>query len=521
MKLFQLFEMGAAKLCDKCGKTMAANHYWYKGGWKCKSSNNEQKAGTTPPTAPVDPNAVVAPTSPTQSPAAVQPTQTAEQPPQPATAAAPVKMFQLEFIVDIIAEAMPILQKEIDKINKTAKKVGSQPVSIEVVDTILKDAKPKNRSILDVGKEPTIHPKQKFYTIKLHGDTPRIVGADGNTWEFVGVITPSQQGKALLKLTPQAGDTEGIRKLYSANPYYCDHCKKVRQRNETFIVHHGNDYKQVGRNCLKDFVGGADPNALLTFFAFFSDPAALQARLAAHTGGGGGGPGRYMEYFTPKEILIATLAVVDNRGTYVSSKSETGVSTASEVRDVLWGRTVGTDQTWSEKIHTRMEQPDIGKQADDIIAWFKSLPKTEVDANTFYQNIKVMVDENAVEGRQVGYIVGMYPAWRRANVPATPKGPTLVKEWPQAWGAGPKPITNEHAVVKFVRVVDGTYGSSQLILMMLDDGHGVSWRYSGQNKVQQGDDFNLTGQLEQDTYRTPATIKFVPDRKWLRSVAFA
>jgi hypothetical protein len=41
MKLEQLFEMGAAKLCDKCGKTMAANHYWYKGGWKCKKAKSD------------------------------------------------------------------------------------------------------------------------------------------------------------------------------------------------------------------------------------------------------------------------------------------------------------------------------------------------------------------------------------------------------------------------------------------------------------------------------------------------
>lgn len=27
-----LLEMGAPKVCDKCGKTMSANHYWYKGG---------------------------------------------------------------------------------------------------------------------------------------------------------------------------------------------------------------------------------------------------------------------------------------------------------------------------------------------------------------------------------------------------------------------------------------------------------------------------------------------------------
>lgn len=35
----QISEMAKpVKLCPKCGKSMAANHYWYKGGWKCKGS---------------------------------------------------------------------------------------------------------------------------------------------------------------------------------------------------------------------------------------------------------------------------------------------------------------------------------------------------------------------------------------------------------------------------------------------------------------------------------------------------
>lgn len=34
----KLMEMAAKKHCDKCGKTMAANHFWYKGGWRCKKS---------------------------------------------------------------------------------------------------------------------------------------------------------------------------------------------------------------------------------------------------------------------------------------------------------------------------------------------------------------------------------------------------------------------------------------------------------------------------------------------------
>lgn len=39
----KLFEMAAKKICEKCGKSMSGNHYWYKGGWKCSD-----KMGTKP-----------------------------------------------------------------------------------------------------------------------------------------------------------------------------------------------------------------------------------------------------------------------------------------------------------------------------------------------------------------------------------------------------------------------------------------------------------------------------------------
>lgn len=29
------------KICPDCGKSMAGNHYWYKGGWRCKKSNRK------------------------------------------------------------------------------------------------------------------------------------------------------------------------------------------------------------------------------------------------------------------------------------------------------------------------------------------------------------------------------------------------------------------------------------------------------------------------------------------------
>lgn len=47
-----LTEMAAKKTCEHCGKTMAANHYWYKGGWKCKKAKSEGDAPAKKEAAP-------------------------------------------------------------------------------------------------------------------------------------------------------------------------------------------------------------------------------------------------------------------------------------------------------------------------------------------------------------------------------------------------------------------------------------------------------------------------------------
>jgi len=51
-----------AKPCPKCGKTITGNHYWYKGGWKCKGGAGAATAAGTTPTA-----------SPAAAPAAATP----------------------------------------------------------------------------------------------------------------------------------------------------------------------------------------------------------------------------------------------------------------------------------------------------------------------------------------------------------------------------------------------------------------------------------------------------------------
>ncbi len=44
MRLSSITEMAAKQFCPTCHKTMAANHYWYKGGWRCKGGGKSVDA---------------------------------------------------------------------------------------------------------------------------------------------------------------------------------------------------------------------------------------------------------------------------------------------------------------------------------------------------------------------------------------------------------------------------------------------------------------------------------------------
>ena len=521
MQLTLLSEMAAKKICPDCGKSMAGFHYWYKGAWKCKKSSTEPSDTVTPVTPPQAQPAAAEPTTPTQELKSVIAKQAVQANVEKSADAHPQIVEQpLEVTIDIISEAKPLLDAELVKINKTAAKIGADVVTTTVLKTYFKEM--ERRDPNDPGRVEKY--RVKMLTINLKGSTPRIKSADGTFWNFIGVITPSASGKAILKLTPSAEDSEGVRKMYSTNPYYCDHCRTTRTRNETFIVQNGTNYRQVGRNCLKDFVGGTNPQALLNFFSWFADAEQLEAHLAAKfaPSGEGGGGGYGSQYYEPKEVLSAAIATVQYRKGYVSAKAEYGRSTASDVRTLLWGRlnAYSTDQEKADfkAMQTIRGEEAVQKKAADIIEWFKAVPQKEKDANTFFKNIEVMVDDDAVESKQIGYIVGLFPAYQRAMQQSSEakSGVKLVKEWPDAWGMDPRPVTDQHATVKFVKELPGQYGSSQLINVMMDDGIGASWRYSGSLGVEVDDEYTLTGTFERDSYFDPARIKFVPDRRWLR-----
>lgn len=97
----------------------------------------------------------------------------------------------------------------------------------------------------------------RFKEVQIIGEPPKIAG-----WQFVGTLEPLPSGDNLLKSVPG----QVLPERFRTTGTYCDHCKSHRKRLETFVVKNDKDeYQQVGRQCLKDFLGH-DPEKVVKWF---------------------------------------------------------------------------------------------------------------------------------------------------------------------------------------------------------------------------------------------------------------
>jgi hypothetical protein len=117
--------------------------------------------------------------------------------------------------------------------------------------------KPVTREILRKGR-----PTGRFVTdlpVTITGENPSL-----NGWKLTGIITPlkTDDGSILPLVTTVPGETVSDDTRNTSDPLKCDHCGARRDRLETFVVTHENGTeKQVGRQCLADFLGGAAQNS--------------------------------------------------------------------------------------------------------------------------------------------------------------------------------------------------------------------------------------------------------------------
>lgn len=277
-----------------------------------------------------------------------------------ATDAAAARTFEVR------VENLPALRERIERIDRRARRLGTGAVLL--VDTGRRQA---GRAV-----------------VVLQGDTPRLEG-----WRIAAVVR-HRGADAELRPVPGAPALPPSSSRWRVAS--CDHCQVARNRKETFLLLHDVDrtVRQVGSSCLRDFLGGHDPDRLCRQAEYL---LLAGAELTGAASGAGVEPGATLDL----EAFVEHAARV--------------------VRRVGWtSRAAATDETPSsaDQAEASLEQnapiePADRRLALGTLAWARELLPLKRNPSGFERDLVAVVGESWITRRERGLICAAVMIRRR------------------------------------------------------------------------------------------------------------
>ncbi len=318
------------------------------------------------------------------------------------------------------------------------------------------------------GKTPDFY--VQFHTVTLEGVAPMLAG-----WTFVAALThmTNEKGETMnvLRLSPFA-NVESLPVMYlTADPSNCDHCaRKIMTRKETFIVRHEDGtFKQVGRNCIADFLGGKSAEAFLAALTIlFRCVAALGD---AEEGSYGSRDNRFnlLQFVSICQACIRIDGWTSGKVSY-----EMQVQSTKEMALGVMFPPYNMTAKQKEFVQSHQPTPEDVKLAEEALDRARSM---EGELNDFSFNLKAVATQSIIDPKLAG-IAAYIPAWYAREIGreieqklmATFRKPTggYVGE------IGKRAIFANVQVVFVKRNCASDFGAYDIFKMVDSDGHALT-----------------------------------------------
>lgn len=358
------------------------------------------------------------------------------------------------------------------------------------------------------------------YTVT--GEAPRL-----NGWEFVATLQheTTQDGK-IINLIHSHTDHCLPVEYRTATPDDCDHCHTRRRRNDTFVVRHEDGtHKQVGRQCLKDFLGyNKSPNAIADFATSLAKFFEEAGSYGEESFGGGGG---YEEIAFALDTFLARVAVcIDENGWVSRGKAreddEAGNPGTIATADYVWSNLIA--KTPKERKAWDLPTP-IAATFDEVKESLVWLAKQDGTNSDYIYNCQTIVQLDHVTFKTAGYLASVLSSYRRANARQLYNEVVSAKGNDHVGTIGKR----EEFLLTLIAIfpVEGYYGTSYIHKFADRDGNAVTWFASNPEAVPcsiahphsvikgvdgYGEGYR-TDMVKGATYRVHATVKEHGDYK--------
>lgn len=329
------------------------------------------------------------------------------------------------------------------------------------------------------------------YEMVLIGEMPRIEG-----WSFVATLDYAEveddgDGRVITRVVP---GVEVDLSAHRVRPNECDHCGKIRYRNNTYVLlnKHTGETMQVGSSCIQPYMG-LSVNGL----AWLADDPFATLNEMGDEDREGGYYSRVERKYDVDTILTLTAGIVSVKG-WISQAAANfeDRATASMVREILNPPTRQSDQDRraSKALMESIDWDAAKVTAEAVKAWAIA---EDGGTNEWRTNVRILASGKAVTWRNIGVLASAIAGYRRSIQEEQEKKVRI----PSEWIGNVKDKIEIEGVVTHLYAGESDWGTYEWVTIKRD-GATIKWKSSRVTEFEIGDKVKGTGTVKgHDEYR--------------------
>jgi hypothetical protein len=380
-----------------------------------------------------------------------------------------------EFKVPV--QNMPDLEFKIESLNKKAAKLGTKPNEI-ILGPIVSKQINKGKRHSDGTPEPAKY--RDYQMLRVVGEIPVLAGG----WSFVGKLEPHEAG-VIIKAVPGQKIPPRYRKV---NGNECEHCKQKRGRKDSFIVKKGGSYKQVGRSCLKDFLGHLSPEQYAAYAELLHS---FEGSMSEYEGEIGGRS--YNNSYGNVAAIASAIAAI-NRNGFVGTQYDDNKESTKYTMIKHFEPPIGAAGKYHVPLSVGEEEI---KMAEDALEWIREQAKKNKEE--FWYNLGKLASVNTSETKYFGYLAAAALQYLKHVDAIKAKQGVMV-------GLKDEPLGEEGNKVKYNATIISAFkysrpsysyydsGVSVVLTLKTDSGHLVKM-FSTNTDFKKGDTIEVSGKI--------------------------
>lgn len=383
---------------------------------------------------------------------------------------------------------MAKFQDHFNKLVKRANRIGCQAPSFNIIQESSETIQVLIGEDEDeFGRRKPVYEDRIILRQHITIQNPEVIVAG---YEFISTIEHTEDGNILHSLAGKQVPVE-----YRTSKAYCDHCKVLRKRNDTFVLHHleSNKHIQVGRNCLSDFLG-KDAERIAALAELYFEFNELAEASEKYGSGSWGSSGPSFDHLDTYLSFVAESISRSGWRSRTTAKEYGGKATADVAYSIM--------HLTKEDIRLQVFdwwKPSINaeKTAKEAMEWCSNLPDAAVEKSDYLHNIRLISKRGLVGARQYGFAASIVSSYQNHLMDEV----RLKRQAEQAFVSNYVGEVNARrfftlTIEHVISLPDRGYGSSNMHKMVDDQGNCFVWVTGGDTILEKGKTIHLQGTIK-------------------------